>query len=526
MIQQADPRSSDYRRESPIIHTTMKILLSSLLALAPLFGSASEPPPNIVYILADDLGYGDISAFNPKSKIQTPHLDTLAANGMMLTDAHTPSSVCTPTRYGVLAGRYSWRTDLKRGVTWSYGRVFLEQGRETVGTLLQRHGYRTAVIGKWHLGLDWALKPGRKNSLENAEKREVNGVIMDMAPSHIDFSKPVTRGPKDFGFDYSYILPASLDIPPYCYLENHQLVERPTDKTEGNDLDKGFMEAFWREGGMAPDFDFYDVLPNFTRRAVRYIEAQAGQREPFFLYLPLAAPHTPWVPTAEYAGSSGAGLYGDFVQMIDAQVGKILQALEDHGLAENTLFVFTSDNGPYWIARDTARYGHRATAHFRGMKGDIWEGGHRVPYIARWPGEIPPGTTSDALTSITHLLATAADLLGLADPNQFGEDSYSILPVLKGETAYVPGQSGIVMHSSNAHFAWREGDWKYIEKRGSGGFSSPVAFDVRLGEHSVQLYNLKDDPAENENLQFRHPERVRQMQLRLDQARGDDALME
>jgi arylsulfatase A len=501
----------------------MKALLPCLLVLAPCFGLATEPPPNIVYILADDLGYGDISAYNPESKIQTPHLDTLAANGMMFTDAHTPSSVCTPTRYGLLTGQYSWRSNLKQGVIWSYGRVFLEQGRETVGALLQQHGYRTAVIGKWHLGLDWALKPGQEHSLENAEKREVNGVIMDMDPSHIDFSKPVTRGPQDFGFDYSYILPASLDIPPYCYLENHELEARPTARTEGNDLDKGFMEAFWREGSMAPGFDFHDVLPNFTRKAVRYLEAQAGQEKPFFLYLPLAAPHTPWVPTAEHEGYSGAGMYGDFVQMVDAEVGKILQALADHGLAENTLVVFTSDNGPYWVPRDTERYGHKATAHFRGMKGDIWEGGHRVPYIARWPGKIPSGTTSDALTSLTHLLATTADLLGLADPNRYGEDSYSLLPVLRGETDHVPDQPGIVMHSSKAHFAWREGNWKYIEKRGSGGFSAPVAFDVRMGEHSVQLYNLKDDPAETQNLQFRHPERAREMQLRLDQVRGDDA---
>lgn len=475
--------------------------------------------PNIVYILADDLGYGDISANYPDGKIRTPHLDRLAAQGMRLTDAHTPSSVCTPTRYGIMTGEYCWRTPLTRQVTWSFGRVFLDPGRRTVAQLLQDHGYATAVVGKWHLGLDWALKEGEENRLENARKRvNENGVVMDMDPAHIDFSKPVTGGPRTYGFGYSYILPASLDIPPYGYLENHHLVHPLTGYTPGNDLDKGYMEAFWREGLMAEGFDFAEVLPTFIDKAAAFIRGQAPQA-PFFLYLPLAAPHTPWVPREDDRGTSRAGLYGDFVEQLDREVGRLLEVLEEAGVAQNTLVIFTSDNGPYWVPQLTERYGHRAAGILRGMKGDIWEGGHRVPYIARWPGKIAPGSTSAALTSLTHLLATAADIVGLPDPNALGPDSYSILPVLCGKADHVPGQAGIVMHSSAGHFAWREGPWKYIEKRGSGGFSSPVSFEVRMGEAPAQLYNIEEDPGESENQYFRHPHKVAMLQKRLNAAR-------
>ncbi len=495
------------------------ILYLSLIIFAGL-NLTGRSTPNIIYILADDLGYGDVSVYNPDSKIQTPNLDRLASMGMRFTDAHTPSSVCTPTRYGVLTGHYCWRTPLKQGVTWSYGRTFIEEGRETVATLLQEQGYNTAVIGKWHLGLDWALKSGEANTLENAEKR-VNeyGVVMNMEVKHIDFTKPVTRGPKEFGFEYSYILPASLDIPPYVYLENHEIVSEPTDYTEGNDLDKGFMDAFWRAGKMSPGFDFYDVMPNFIRRSVDYIANHAQDEKPFFLYIPLPAPHTPWVPTMEHDGSSEAGMYGDFTQQTDAEVGRIMQAVKDAGIERETLIIFTSDNGPYWVPSLTHKYGHQAAAHLRGMKGDIWEGGHRVPYIASWPGKIPMGSISNALTSLTHLISTVADIVGEADPNAHGEDSYSIWEVLHGKSDEVAGQPGIMMHSSRAHFAWREGPWKFIEKRGSGGFSSPVSFDVRMGEATAQLYNLEEDPSETTNLYFKYPEKGEYLSKRLKQSK-------
>lgn len=498
-----------------------QLLLVILLTLVPCLNAHEAKSPNIVYILADDLGYGDVSANNPEGKIRTPAIDSLAAAGMRFTDAHTPSSVCTPTRYGIMTGQYCWRTPLTQKVTWSFGRVFLDRQRETIGKLLQKNGYTTGVVGKWHLGLDWALKPGKENQLENARKTvNENGVIMDMDPVHIDFTQPVTGGPVDYGFDYSFILPASLDIPPYCFLENHHLVDAPTDYTWGNDLDKGYMEAFWREGPMAPGFRFEAVLPTFIDKGIDFIRKQSLSENPFFLYLPLAAPHTPWVPRETDKGQSAAGLYGDFVEQIDREVARLLAVLKEAGIEEDTLVIFTSDNGPYWVPQLTAQYDHRAAGPYRGMKGDIWEGGHRVPFIARWPGNIPAGTQSDALTSLTNLIATAADLAGLANPNQYGPDSYSILPVLLGKADTVPEQPGIMMHSSRAHFAWREGPWKYIEKRGSGGFSAPVTFEVRMGECPSQLYNLDTDSAETDNLYFVHPERVSALQERLNEIRG------
>lgn len=498
-------------------------LLVALVSALPLRvrAAAAERPPNIVYILADDLGFGDLGVYNPASKIPTPNLDRLAAQGMRFTDAHTPSSVCTPTRYGVMTGRYCWRSDVKRGVVWTYGRMFLDEGRETVGTLLREHGYATAVIGKWHLGLDWALKPGEENRLENADKRvNEQGAVMAMNGRHIDFSQPVTAGPREYGFDYSFILPGSLDIPPYCYVENHRLVGAPTAHTAGHDLDQHSGQAFWRAGDMAPDFDFYDVLPTFTRKSVAYLESRSDRPEPYFLYLPLPGPHTPWVPTAEHLDSAAAGLYGDYVHMVDTEVGKVLAALDRLGQTENTLVIFTSDNGPFWRPTWVGEYNHRAAGPWRGMKGDIWEGGHRVPYLARWPGRIEAGTVSPALTSLTHLLATAADLVGLNNPNAHGEDSYSILPVLRGEADWIKAQPGIMMHSSGGHFAWRQGDWKFIEKRGSGGFTSPTSFKVHPTEPSGQLYHLGVDPGETKNLYYSQPEMREKLRAALEEQRG------
>lgn len=493
----------------------------SLFAAMPRPAWAKAKRPNIVYILADDLGYGDIQAFNPQSNIPTPRLDQLAAQGIRLTDAHSADSVCTPSRYGVLTGQYCWRSPLHHGVIGSYGRTFLSPGQETVAKLLKAHGYATGVVGKWHLGLDWTVKGNLAADLKHpGSVVNQDGVVVRMSPDDIDFSGPVTGGPETYGFDYSYVLPASLDIPPYCFVENGRLVKPPTATTPGHDLDTGFSYAFWRPGRMAPGFDFSNVLPTVAAKGIAFMEREVHRGVPFFLYLPLTAPHTPWVPTAEFRHTSGAGPYGDFVHMTDAYVGKVLDAIHALGIEDNTLVIFTSDNGPYWRPAMIARYHHRAAYIFRGMKADIWEGGHRIPYIARWPGKIRAGSVSPALTSLTHLIATVADVLGLPDPHQYGEDSYSILPVLLGKTNQVPGQPGIMMHSSKAHFAWREGDWKFIEQRGSGGFTSPVVFPVTIGEAPDQLYNLREDPSETHNLYFWDPARVAALRRDLNRARG------
>ncbi|GAB3936235.1 sulfatase family protein [Larkinella terrae] len=468
--------------------------------------SGKKQRPNIVYILADDLGYGDVSANNPGGQIKTPNIDKLASQGMRFTDAHSPSSVCTPTRYGLLTGRYPWRSRLPVGVLRGYSRTLIEANRPTVASLLKSNGYQTAVVGKWHLGLDWQVLPGHEALLAT----DGYGIKSDMNPDHIDFSRNPSQGPTTVGFDYSYILPASLDMPPYCYLENQQLTELPTGYTKGNSLESGFTGPFWREGKMAPSFDFYDVLPRFVDRATAFLRKQTTQK-PFFLYLPLAAPHTPWMPTKTYAGKSKAGEYGDFVQQVDAAVGEVLNTLDESGLSGNTIVIFASDNGPYWRESFVNRFNHKAAGEFRGMKGDAFEGGHRIPFVVRWPGKVKPGSISAATTTLTNLMATCREIIGEKDKTAIPEDSYSILPVLLGKSKEVPEQPAVVHSSSLGFFAIRQGDWKLIEGLGSGGFTDPKEIKPQAGEPAGQLYNLATDVAETRNLYQQNPEKVREL---------------
>lgn len=477
--------------------------------------------PNIIYILADDLGYGDISVNNPGEKITTPNIDNLAEAGMRFTDAHSPSSVCTPTRYSILTGQYPWRSRLPKGVLSGYGRALIEDGQQTVASMLKEQGYSTAVIGKWHLGLNWVVKEGRESALEIPDENpnEV-GILTTMNSDDIDFTKPPTDGPLKHGFDFSYILPASLDMEPYCYLKNDTLVELPTGHTEGNDLNTGYTGAFWRAGLMAPGFDFEQVLPTFTSQAENYILNQKNTEKPFFLYFAMPAPHTPWMPAKEFSGTSQAGVYGDFVTMVDAMVGRVLTALKESGKEENTIVIFASDNGPFWRPAFVEKFNHRAAYIYRGMKADAWEGGHRIPFMVRWPGHVQPGSTSNATTTLTNLLATAADITGVQSVQVEGEDSYSILPVLLGKTDKVAGQDAVVHHSSKGLFAIRSGDWKLIEGLGSGGFSEPVYIEPKPGEASGQLFNLKDDPSETNDLYLEKPEIVKMLTIKLDSIRN------
>lgn len=476
--------------------------------------------PNIVYILADDLGYGDVSCNYPDGKIRTPNIDRLASEGMRFTDAHAPSSVCTPTRYALLTGEYAWRSRLPKGVLRGYGRSLIKPDSYTVARFLQRQGYHTAVIGKWHLGLDWNVKTGHEAALQRGSYAvNDSGLVQDMDPEHIDFRTPPSGGPLARGFDESFILPASLDMEPYCYLRNDTLTELPSEHTPGNDLNTGYTGAFWRAGKIAPSFRFEDVLPTFTSHAVSYLEARKGEKIPFFLYLAFSSPHTPWVPTAHYREKSAAGAYGDFVQMVDDQVGRILNALDSLQLSENTIVVFASDNGPFWRPSSAEKYGHRAAGNYRGMKADAWEGGHRVPFILRWPGKVQRGSVSSATTTLANLAATCADILHVGLPRGSARDSYSVLPVLLQQADTVPGQTAIVHHSSHGYFAVRQGPWKLIEGRGSGGFSEPVIYVVKAGEAQGQLYNLADDPGEQHNRYLDFPERVARLQRVLQKIR-------
>jgi arylsulfatase A-like enzyme len=443
--------------------------------------AAKRRLPNIVYILADDLGYGDLGCYNSDSRIPTPAYDRFAGQGVRFTDAHSPSSVCTPTRYGILTGRYCWRSRMKSGVLDGYSANLIEPGRRTAASLLRERGYRTGCIGKWHLGL---------GTQEPA-----------------NFDRLFHPSPLDHGFDYFFGISASLDMAPYCYVENRQAVERPTASTPGRNDPRG---VFWREGPIAPGFKLEDVLDTLAQKAGSFVR-QEDQR-PFFLYLPLTGPHTPWLPTGPFRGRSKAGDYGDFVTQVDDAVGRVLAALP-----EDTLVILTSDNGAHWLPSDIAKYGHLANRHLRGMKADIWDAGHRIPFLARWPGRIAPGTVSSHLVCLTDFMATAADLTGAKLPADAAEDSFSMLPALLGKKPRGPVRQAIVHHSSLGMFSIRQGEWKLVLGRGSGGFTEPRKLDPAPGEPLGELYNLAKDPSERDNLYQRYPGRVGALTALLDQ---------
>ena len=451
-------------------------------------------PPNIILILADDMGYGDPGCYNPNSKIPTPHIDRIAREGIRLTDAHSPSAVCTPTRYGVLTGRYAWRTRLKKGVLWGYSTNLIDTSRATIASVLQDRGYYTGGVGKWHLGL------GEGDST--------------------DYSQPLSPGPFDHGFDYYYGIPASLDMQPYVYFENERVVEMPTSYVDASAHRRQEGGGFWRAGPIAPSFEHIDVLPVLAEKAAEFIDERAVETNtPFFLYMPLSAPHTPWLPTAEFKDKSGAGYYGDFATQVDWAIGQVLEALDRNDLTEETLILFTSDNGAHWYPDDIDRFGHRANGHLRGQKADIWEGGHRVPFVARWPGHIPAGAVSDETTTHTDLIATLAALAGTTLPEGSAEDSYNILPVLLGEALENSVRDITIHHSLDGMFAVRAGDWKLIEGLGSGGFTQPARIEPQAGEPAGQLFNLAEDPSEQNNLYLERPDVVTRLQKILDRQR-------
>lgn len=487
-------------------------LIGLLFSVQCLLAQSKNTLPNIVYILADDLGFGDVSVNNPGSFLPTPNIDRLASQGMRFTDAHTTSSVCTPSRYSILTGRYPWRSRLPVGVLHGYSRTLIEPDLPTVANLLKTKSYQTAVVGKWHLGLDWVPKDAFMDSLKpENNKNNLYGILSDMNPDQIDFSKAPTAGPKTQGFDYSFVLPASLDMAPYCYLENDKLIEPLSSYTKGNKLESGYTGPFWREGLMSPNFDFYDVLPFFTRKANDFIRRQAGSKNPFFLYFPMPAPHTPWVPNKDYKGKSKVGEYGDYILEMDAAVGQVLHVLDSMGLSKNTIVIFSSDNGPYWRDNFVEQFNHHAAGPFRGMKGDVFEGGHRVPLIVRYPGKAKAGTVSDAPTTLANLMATCAELIGDKSGKFITEDSYSILPVLLGKAKLAEGQEAVVNISSKGTLDIRKDGWKLITKLGSGGFTVPVDVKAKPGEPIGQLYHLTEDIHEDHNLYAERPEKVREL---------------
>jgi len=431
------------------------------------------------------MGYGDVGALNPESKIATPYLDRLAAEGRVFTESHTPSGVCTPTRYGVMTGRYSWRTPLQ-GVLNGYEPALIEPGRTTVASMLKAQGYTTGCVGKWHLGL------GTENP--------------------VDYFKPLDPTPNTYGFDFSFIIPASLDMAPYLFLRDGVPVALPTGHVDRSEPRREGGGGFWREGAIAPGFTFGGVLPRFTEEAVGFIERAAREPEtPFFLYFPLNAPHTPWMPLDEFRGKSGAGYYGDFVAQVDSTVGNVLDALELVGAAENTLIVVTSDNGAWWREQDTEHFGHWANYGRRGQKGDTWDGGHHVPFIVRWPGHVPAGTSTGEAICHTDFLATFAAIVGVQLGRDAGEDSYNILPAMLGDDYPKPIREAVVSFSSGHVKSIRQGRWKLIEGLGSGGFTAPQKVEPKLGGPRGQLYDVEADPLETTNLWLEQPDTVEKL---------------
>ena len=449
--------------------------------------------PNVIFIMADDMGYGDTTVYNPESKIPTPHMEQLASEGATFTDAHSPAAWCIPSRYGLLTGRYHWR-EKRQGELGYYGPALIEAGRLTLGELLQRQGYATACIGKWHLGMGWHMKDGSliPNGRLNQQEK-------------IDFTQAITDGPIDRGFDYFFgTSSCTTDDPPQCFIENDRIIGGipvvVPDHTDEGRLMYGL-----------PNWKHEDADIEFTNKSVAWIEKQvkANPRNPFFLYLPLSVPHVPWFPPDMVKGRSQAGPRGDQVVLADWSLGKIMKTLDNLGVADNTLLIFTSDNGP----REGVN-GHRSSGDWRGYKQNIWEGGHRMPFIARWPGKIKPGTTSDEVLCFTDMMATCAAITGANLPDRAAEDSFNMLPALLDEPSHKPIREAIVHRSGEATLAIRQGPWKLIPGRQRSG--------MRVArERPGQLYNLKDDPGETNNLWDKHPEIVERLSALLEKYKRD-----
>jgi arylsulfatase A-like enzyme len=497
-------------------HIPFSLIALAMIATAALGDEPKPSTPNIVFILADDLGYGDLGCYNANSKIPTPNLDRLAAQGIHFTDAHAPTSVCSPTRYAILTGRYAWRSRLHRGVLVPWEGPLIDRDRLTVPSLLKQHGYSTAAIGKWHLGMTWPTKDGKPPHT---------------TPDHlsnVDFTQPITDGPITRGFD-SYFGTDVPNYPPYCFVENDHSVGIPT--VPGNKGDAGGLN---HPGPVVPGWEFVNILPELTRRAVKQVEESAKSGKPFFLYFALTSPHFPVVPAPEFKGKSKAGDYGDYVVQTDWTVGQVLDALQRSGVADNTLVIFTSDNGPEITGEVTIgaydraeKFGHYSMGDLRGAKRDTWEGGQRVPFLARWPGKIAADSTSRQIICHVDFMATVAAMLDIKLPDNAGEDSFNLLPVLLGK-ADGPVRPAVVHHSGSGKFAIRMGDWVLIDTHtgdDNGKKGEPKWFKQQRGyiddNLPGQLFNVHDDTPERKNQFVDHPEIVKELKELLEQYKRD-----
>lgn len=499
------------------------LLIVVFLALASACTKKQEQP-NIVLILVDDMGYGDPQCYVPESKVPTPNIDKLATEGIRFIDAHSPASVCTPTRYSILTGRYAWRTYLKKGVLGPYSKPLIEKDRLTIPKMLKEKGYATALVGKWHLGMQWATKNGEELPVLWERDYDI---------SVIDHSKPITGGPQTAGFDYHF----GLDVPnfaPYIFMENGILQGNPSVQKPNN--------MYGTPGMMLPGWKLEDILPTLTNKAVEYIDNHAKENgsKPFFLQVTTTSPHTPIVPAKDFIGKSEAGPYGDLVHQTDYTIGQVLQALKRNNLEENTIVIFTSDNGSPARAGDPhvhgpefqtpgsveTMFGHNPNAPLRGMKTDIYEGGHRVPFIVKWPGQFPANKVSDETICAIDIMATIASIVNYKLPTNAAEDSYNLTALFKGEKVGVDdGKEAIreatIHHSENGSFAIRKGNWKMIPQKGNGGWTHAQSVKKAANEPEGQLYNLETDPKETINLWEKHPEIVKELQTLLEKYKAD-----
>ena len=457
--------------------------------------------PNVLVILADDMGTGDVQAFNAESKIPTPNMDSLAAEGLVFRDAHSASSIGGLARYGLMTGRYCWRSDPACHDVMGFDLPLVPQDRMTLGDLFKKKGYRTAYFGKWGLGLGWMTREG----IPGEWKPGYSGTGESL---NIDFTKPVMGGPTTLGFDYFYGLAASLDMPPYAYIENDSAVGIPDKVTR----------AGGRQGLTVDGFRAVEVLPSLTQKAVQYLQQHAKESadEPFFLLVSLTAPHTPFVPTEQVKGRSQAGRYGDSVALVDWSVGRLLKTLEATELEEDTLVLLTSDNGSGKSNKEMEpTFGHRPGYLFRGKKGNPWEGGHRVPLVVKWPGKLQPGTSNDVICQ-TDFFATFAEVLGTEFPENAGEDSFSFLPILQSKTLEQPIREVIIHYAAHSSFAIREGKWKLI---------LPPEHAIPEGSNTLtsgQLYDLEADIGEERNLWGNHPALVERLRKLLEKYRAQN----
>ncbi|HBL44246.1 arylsulfatase [uncultured Gimesia sp.] len=476
-----------------------------------------SPRPNVVIILADDMGLGDVTALNRQSRIPTPHLDKLARQSLVFTDAHAAGSYCVPSRYGLLTGRYMWRTRLGSGGNLAnFAGTLIEPGRKTVANLMQDAGYQTGLVGKWHQGLDWKLH-------DESEREQIRVDPNYQNFKNIDFAFPALKGPKDYGFAYSFGTAGSAEMNPAAFIENNRVTVIPTLTTK--QAKKIHGEWFGRDDNIiAEGYTMDRLVPTLSHKACEFVETAVRTKpdQPFFLYYAMTTPHNPIVPNQEFVGKSKAGTYGDFIVELDHHVGRLLSKLDELDIADNTLLFFTSDNGPVdrtrgypqrWVRGDTQIYGHDSTGDCRGWKGGLEEGGHRVPFLVRWPDKIKPGERCSTTIVFNDVLPTLAEILNVKLDSNTAEDGVSFYPALTGAARPVSFHKAIIHNHHNGTFAVRQGSDKLMIK-------GPKTIEEVLNERvpvTFQLYDLDQDIAESTDVADKHPEKVKQMHALLKQ---------